>query len=88
MFQWDEVNNIRNQTKHGLSFDLIEEFDWDNPLIIDRSRHQDGETRYAAIGMLNGKLHTVIFTQRSDDIRLISLRRANKQEEKAYAKQD
>ncbi len=62
-------------------------FVWDAPLIVDRSRYADNEPCFAAIGMLYGKLHTIIFTQRANDIRIISLRRANKVEEKAYDKE-
>ncbi|NDE91598.1 MAG: BrnT family toxin [Alphaproteobacteria bacterium] len=86
MFIWDEAKNSVNQQKHGLAFKDIKYFDWDDPVIIDRSRHEDGEHRLAAIDMLYEKLHTVIFTHRGEDIRIISLRRANTGEEKIYAK--
>ncbi len=85
MFVWDRRKNDANRAKHGLAFDVVYDFDWDDPVIVDRSRHEDGEKRYAAIGMLNGKLHTVVFTHRSSDIRIISLRRSNTKEEKTYA---
>ncbi len=84
MFVWDEAKNAANKSKHGLSFEVVEDFPWEASVIVDRSRHADGEERHAAIGMLYGKLHTVIFTWREDDIRIISLRRANAKEEKAY----
>jgi uncharacterized DUF497 family protein len=85
MFVWDESKNSANRAKHGLSFDAVYAFDWNNPVIVDRSRHTDNEQRFAAIGLLGGKLHTVIFTRRGEDIRLISLHRANKREETIYA---
>lgn len=84
MFVWDKSKNDANRTKHGLAFEAVHDFDWDDPVIVDRSRHEDGEKRYAAIGLLSGKLHTVIFTHRGDDIRIISLRRSNTKEEKTY----
>lgn len=86
MFIWDENKSDANRAKHGLSFEAVSDFDWDDPVIVDRSRHEDGEARYAAIGMLNDKLHTVVFTQRNSDIRIISLRRSNRKEENTYAK--
>jgi uncharacterized DUF497 family protein len=70
--------------KHGLAFDAVYDFDWRDPLIVDRTRHTDGESRFAAIGLLYGKLHTVIFTRRAGDLRIISLRRSNAREEKDY----
>lgn len=84
MFVWDEAKSRANKSKHGLSFDAVHDFDWDDPVIVDRSRHADGEKRYAAIGKLHNKLYTVIFTLRGDDIRIISLRRANDREEKIH----
>jgi uncharacterized DUF497 family protein len=88
MFIWDENKSDRNKSKHGLAFDAVNLFDWKKPVIVDRSRHADGEQRFAAIGMLGGKLHTVVFTHRADDVRIISLRRANKSEERTYAQKN
>jgi len=85
MFVWNENKNIRNQSKHGLNFDAVYVFDWEASVIVDRSRHTDAERRFAAIGLLHGKVHTIIFTHRDDDIRIISLRRANKEEGRTYA---
>jgi uncharacterized DUF497 family protein len=85
MFVGDENKNARNKSKHGMTFDAVHVFDWETAVIVDRSRHADEEQRFAAIGMLDGKLHTVIFTHRADDIRIISLRRSNKGEERTYA---
>lgn len=85
MFIWDEAKSAVNKEKHGLSFESAYDFDWDAPVIVDRSRHADGESRFAAIGNLYGKLYTIIFTRRDDDIRIISLRRANAKEEKIHA---
>lgn len=72
--------------KHKLSFAIAWDFPWHEAVLFDRSREEDGETRYAAVGLLHGKLHTVIFTKRGKRVRLISLRRANKSEETAYEK--
>jgi uncharacterized DUF497 family protein len=85
MLIWDDKKNTSNKTKHGISFDAVHSFDWNNSVILDRTYpERDGEIRWAAIGMLRGKLHTIIFTYRADDIRIISLRRSNKGEESHY----
>ncbi|MBI5816491.1 MAG: BrnT family toxin [Nitrospinae bacterium] len=44
------------------------------------------ETRRLAIGSLNGRLVTVIYTLRSDVVRIISFRRARVDEREAYKK--
>ena len=83
-YVWDERKNEINQKKHHLAFESMEDFDWESAVIIDRSRHEDEEQRYAAIGFLYGRIHTVIYTKRDEGLRIISLRRANKPEEKIY----
>jgi len=85
-YEWGEEKYARNVAKHGLEFDVLEDFKWGDAVTIDRSRHADGEKRFAAIGLLYGKIHTVIFTWRGGRMRIISLRRANKGEEKIYEK--
>lgn len=86
MLIWDEDKSARNKAKHGLAFEAARDFDWDTSVTLDRSRPDiDGETRWAAIGWLCGKLHTIIFTYRADDLRIISLRRSNKGEESYHA---
>ena len=84
LFEWDESKNSTNREKHGLDFAVVFEFDWEQALIADRTRHVDGELRYAALGLYKGKLHTVVFTRRRDRVRIISLRRSNRREERAH----
>ena len=83
-FEWDEKKNAINREKHGLVFDAVFAFDWENALVADRTRHSEGEQRYAALSLYAGKLHTVVFTKRDLKVRVISLRRSNRAEEKAY----
>ena len=63
-FEWDESKNAINFEKHGVGFDAVFSFDWEDALIADRTRDGDGEKRYAAIGLCAGKTHTVVFTKR------------------------
>jgi uncharacterized protein len=85
MYEWDDVKNARNLARHGIGFEAMGDFDWDRSIIVDRSRHADGERRFAGIGPLHGKIYTVIYTWRGGTMRIISLRRANRKEEKTYA---
>ncbi len=86
-FQWDEEKNARNIRKHGFDFaDAWEVFQ--NALIsrID-SREDYGEDRWHGIGVLQGRTVVVVFAERDPDIvRIISLRKANKNEKKQYEK--
>ena len=86
IFVWDPAKAARNVAKHGISFEEAWEFDWAGAIVVDRSRRDDGERRQAAIGWLQGRLCTLIFTDRSDGVRVISFRRSNRAEEKVYEK--
>ncbi len=49
------------------------------------TRKEYGEQRMAGIGYIGPRLYYVVFVDRADDRRIISLRKANKREEKRYA---
>jgi uncharacterized DUF497 family protein len=83
-FEWDDAKDRVNRDKHGIGFDAVVGFDWDMAKILDRTRHEDGEPRFAAIGMFRGRLFTVIYTWRNGTRRIISFRRSNTSEETAY----
>jgi uncharacterized DUF497 family protein len=86
-FEWDSSKNSINQEKHGLSFDeAIEVFADPNALEIYDEDHSKDESRYKVIGMLQTRVVVIslIFTERGDIIRVISARKANKEEKDAY----
>lgn len=85
-FEWDENKNEANQSKHGVGFDAVREFSWADSIRMNRTRHLDEEVRFAAVGPMNGKLFTVIYTWRGSVRRIIRFRRSNASEEKAYEK--
>jgi uncharacterized DUF497 family protein len=84
VFTWDAAKAARSLAKHGVSFESALDFDWATSVVVDRTRRSDGERRQAAIGWLGSRLHTVIFTDRVDGVRLISFRRANRAEARTY----
>jgi uncharacterized DUF497 family protein len=86
-FEWDAAKSRANHIKHGVSFDAIDEFDFDTAIEFEDDRFDYGEQRIEAIGWLRGMLHAVTFTWRGDTIRIISLRPASKAEQRRYAKE-
>ncbi len=84
-FEWDEEKNQANQRKHCLSFEeAAEMFRYPMYEIVD-TRFQYDEVRYIGIGRNNQMLiFTVVYTEREARIRIISARRANKQEKRLY----
>lgn len=77
---FDPLKDEWNIRERGLSFRSVAEFDFGSALVQVDERHDYGETRYVAIGMLQGRLHVLCFTETDDGIRVISFRRANERE--------
>ncbi len=80
--EWDEAKRLSNIAKHGIDFSVAHEIDL-NTAAIDFSMRQ-GEIRFSATNFIGNKLHTLIFTVRDNKIRVISLRRASRSEERRY----
>ena len=85
-FEWDEGNRDKNEKKHGIKWQLIEEVFFNEPLILlEDSKHSQDECRCFALGQTNdGFLLFVVFTKRVGKIRVISARMMNKRERKIY----
>ena len=84
MYEWDEAKRRSNQIKHNVDFTVIAAFDW-NTALINASQH-GSELRFVATGYIETRLHVVVYTQRGDRKRIISLRKANNRERARYAK--
>ena len=69
--------------KHGIDFDEIELFQWSGALIEPDDRHD--EPRFRAFGYIGLRLHTVVYTERMGNTRVISIRKSNEGEMKRYA---
>lgn len=87
-FEWDEEKNIINQQKHRISFETAAHV-FDDPEYIEMFdfEHSDKEDRFIAIGRV-GDILFVVFTERKENIRLISARLATNAERRLYYDQD
>ena len=86
-FEWDENKEKINISKHGLDFSTAAlVFRDQNRLEWFDELHSDYEDRYITIGEINGiaVVLMVVYTERGDAIRLISARKATKQERRMY----
>ncbi|MDX3894870.1 BrnT family toxin [Pusillimonas sp.] len=63
-----------------MDFHEVAAFDWDNALVKIDTRRDYGELRWIALGLIKRRLHVMVYSRRSDTIRLISLRKANRRE--------
>ena len=83
---FDPNKSSKNAIERGLPFDVVSEFDFPSALFTKDERRAYAETRYVALGLLHGRLHVLCFTETGDGIRVISFRKANDREVRAYAK--
>ena len=83
---FDPAKNERNIRDRGLPFEAAANFDFESALVYVDDRQDYGEVRYVALGLLDGRLHVLCFTEATDGIRVISFRRANSREVNRYAK--
>jgi hypothetical protein len=80
-YEWDEQKRLANVKKHGIDFiDIPEVFDGDVVIIPDE-RFDYGETRFLLIGILKSQVIVVAYTERGENIRIISARKATKNEQ-------
>ncbi len=83
--EWDENKRIVNLKKHHIDFIGSEEiFDGYTITIEDDSVNYD-EQRFITFGKLQGRVVVaVVHTERKENIRIISIRKATKHEERYY----
>ena len=82
-FEWDGKKSSSNKTKHGIDFDTAKNL-WNDSNRVEIETAYPIEERTILIGRIKNELWTVIFTQREDAVRIISVRRARKREAKLY----
>ncbi len=84
MFTWDERKRKANLTKHGIDFrDAATIFN--GPLVtVEDTREDYGEPRYVALGLLEGIVVSLVYTERDDNVRIISIRKALRHETRFY----
>jgi hypothetical protein len=82
--EWDEDKRLKNLVQHKIDFEDV----WiifERPFLSKRSDRK-GEERYLAIGFLDQGYVTIVYTIRDGRCRLISARKARKNEREAYRK--
>ena len=84
-YQWDEAKRIETLETRGVDFRDIHYFDWANAQHNRSDR--GGEVRWASLGMIENRLHHVVWTERDGSTRIISMRKANSRESREYDRQ-
>jgi uncharacterized protein len=83
LFEWDDLKAAGNLRKHDISFELAR-LAFDDVLALEDVDDIDAEERIRRIAMANGRLLFIVYTERSPRIRIISARKADRNEELVY----
>ena len=86
LFEWDEKKAKENLFKHKVSFtEASTAFGDPFSLTIYDPLHSDEEDRFVLLGKsYKNRLIVVVHTERNDRIRIISARKATKNEKRQY----
>lgn len=85
-FEWDDEKAASNEVKHNVAFEEAKTV-FTNPLavIFDDEDHSDDEARELIIGhSYKNRLLVISLTERSNLVRIISARKATRNERKDY----
>lgn len=85
-FEWDARKEALNRTKHGVSFEeAATAFADPRSITISDPEHSHEEDRFVLLGLsYRGRLLVVVHTERGNNLRIISARRASKGERRQY----
>ena len=85
-FEWDQGKARANLSKHGVSFEEATTVFGDPlSLTIPDPAHSQTEDQFIIVGQSHRqRLLVVVHTERGDNVRIISVRRASRRERKNY----
>ena len=84
MFSWDEAKRLSNLQKHGIDFRDAPKIFRGLTLTAEDDREPYGERRFLTLGLLEDQVVSVAHTNRGEEIRVISTRKATKYEARFY----
>lgn len=82
--EWDEEKRKHNLAKHGIDFRDAAAIFAGGTLTLEDTRYGYEERRFLTLGLLQGRVILVVHTERSGTIRVISMRKATKNEQRSY----
>ena len=86
-YEWDENKREANLDKHDVDFLAALDFDWQTAMVYEDVRSEYDEQRFWALGVIQDRVHVLVFTRRESFVRIISLRKANQREARRYSEQ-
>jgi len=82
--EWDEAKRQATLSARGLDFADVARLEWEDAITLEDVRQPYRETRFITYGRLQSQMCVMAWCWRGQNIRVISLRRANKREVRKY----
>jgi uncharacterized DUF497 family protein len=83
-FKWNEKKPRANILDHGFDFVDAKEVFKGFTFTIEDDRFDYGEERFITLGLLKGTVVVIAHTEKGNEVRVISMRKATKHEQKIY----
>jgi uncharacterized protein len=83
IFEYDPEKSRINREKHGVDFEESQQL-WDDEDGLVVPAQSETEQRWALLAVLRDRVWVAFYTMRNESIRIISVRKARKNEEKLY----
>ena len=82
-FEYDPDKSASNKAKHVLDFEEAQSL-WKDPRLLEAPARTDDEPRFLVVGKIGDRHWSAVCVHRGDRVRIISVRRARKQEIEHY----
>lgn len=83
-FRWSEAKRASNRIDHGLDFADAERVFAGLTFTFEDDRFDYGEQRFVTLGLLDGLPVSLVHTETTHEIRIISFRKASAREARIY----
>jgi len=83
-FIWHEAKRKTNLKKHGVDFVDAQKVFAGPTFTFEDNRDNYGEQRWVTLGLFGMKVIVIVHTETLDEIRIISMREANKNEQQLF----
>jgi len=82
-FEYDGAKSAANRSKHGIDFEEAQQL-WEDCARLEIPARVTGEPRWLVIGRIGAKHWSAVIARRSENLRLISVRRSREEEVELY----
>jgi uncharacterized DUF497 family protein len=86
-FSWDESKREQNLRRHGIDFVDAEDVFAGLTMTIEDDRFDYDERRYITFGILHSVVVVAAHTETEEEIRVISMRKATRNEQETFFRQ-